>query len=346
MKSDLLSVSDFMTPTSQLDKSTATSVHEASIKIPNLLNCELTASAKQIMYDDLILTNVTGKLSIKNQTATLRDLSMELFDGNVHLNGLVSTKSETPKFETQLKLKGLNIADSFSEIDLLANIAPIGNAIEGKLNSTMNLSGNLTEDMTPEISSISGNVLGELLDSKVTTKKSKLLTSLSSEMKFLDVSQLNLKDVKAFLSFANGKVMVKPFDVRYQDIAIKIGGNHGFDQQMNYQLQLDVPAKYFGAEVAQYVSKLGSKSRNKTIPVSAAVSGTFAKPLVKTDMKKAASNLLNSLIKQEKEALVNQGKATLKDLLRGNKKKKDSSTTSKATNLLKGLFGKKKKNKK
>lgn len=345
MKSDLFNVSDFMAPTSQTDKNTTSSAQEASFKIPNFLNCELTASAKKVMYDDLTLTNVTGKLSIENQTATLQDLSMELFGGKVSLNGLVSTKREIPQFETQFKFKGLNIADSFSEIDVLASIAPIGNAIEGKLNSTMNLSGSLTEDMTPEISSISGNLLGELLDSKVTTKKSKLLTSLSSKMKFIDISQLNLKDVKAFLSFENGKVMVKPFDLRYQDIAIKIGGNHGFDQQMNYQLQFDVPAKYFGAEVSQYISKLGSKSRNKTIPVSASISGTFAKPLVKTDMKKATSNLLNSLVKQEKEAIVNKGKTTLKNLLSGNNKKKDSTTTSKAANLLKGLFGKKKKNK-
>ncbi len=340
MKSEQLNISDFMRATPQTIKDT-TNVKEASFKIPNFLTCSITAAAKQVKYDNLTLSNVSGTLIIQNQVATLEGLKMELFDGSIDLNGFVSTKNEIPLFETQLKFKGLNIADSFSKIDMLTNIAPIGSAVEGKLNSSMNLSGSLTEHMTPDVASISGNLLGELLNSKVTTKKSKLLSSLNSNMKFIDMSKLNLKDVKAFLSFKHGQVKVQPFVLQYQDIAAEISGSHGFNQQMNYQLRFDVPAKYFGTEVSKYLTKFSEK---ETVPVSASLTGTFAKPLVTTDVKKVTSNLLNSLIKKEKEAFLNKGTSALKNIF--NKKKKDSSTASKATNLLKGLFQKKKKNNK
>ena len=342
MRSEQLNISDFISTTPQTIQDTINS-KKASFKIPNFLNCSLTATAKQVKYDDLSLSNVSGNLTIKNQVATLEGLKMKLFDGKIDLDGFVSTKNEIPLFETQIKFKGLNIADSFSKIDMLTSIAPIGKAVEGKLNSSMNLSGSLTEDMTPDLASISGNLLGELLDSKVTSKKSKVLSTLSSDMKFIDISKLNLKDVKAFLSFENGQVEVQPFTLQYQDIAVEVSGSHGFNQQMNYQLQFDVPAKYFGAEVSKYLTKFSEK---QTVPVAASLTGTFSKPLVTTDVQNAASKLLNSLIKQKKEAVVNKGTSALKSILTGNKKKKDSSTVSKATNLLKGLFTKKKKNNK
>jgi hypothetical protein len=33
-----------------------------------------------------------------------------------------------------------------------------------------------------------------------------------------------------------------------KDIKATIGGTHGFDQSMNYNLKFDVPAKYLGSE--------------------------------------------------------------------------------------------------
>lgn len=345
MNSEFLKITDFMT--SVIDSvETTNSSSNTSVKIPAFLNCSLTATAKKVIYDNLTLSNVSGALFIKNETVELKGLKMDLFGGNISMNGSVSTKEKTPVFNMNLGLKGLNISDSFTQIEMLSSIAPIANAIEGKLNSTIKLSGNLTQNMTPDIGTISGDLLGQLIDSKVTTKNSKLLSSLSSEMKFLDVTKLNLNDVKAFLSFKDGKVNVKPFNLKYQDINVQISGAHGFDQQMNYDLKFEVPTNYLGAEVSNYISKLSPKDAKKihTVPITATLSGSFKSPKIATDLQQATSNLVTQLVQQQKNALINKGKSSLIKLLNGNKKTKDS-TKGKVTNILKGLFGKKKKKK-
>ena len=347
MNSELLKVSDFMTST--IDSSETTNPSSTtSVKIPTFLNCSFTASAKKVIYDNLTLSNVSGALFIKDEAVQLKDLKMGLFGGNIGMNGLVSTKEKTPVFNMDLGLKGLNISDSFTQIEMLSSIAPIANTIEGKLNSTIKLSGNLTQNMTPDINSISGDLLGQLIGSKVNTKNSKLLSSLTSEMKFLDVTKLNLNDVKAFLSFKDGKVNVKPFNLKYQDINVQVSGAHGFDQQMKYNLKFDVPTKYLGSEVSSYISKLSPKDAKKikTVPVIASLTGNFKSPKIETDLQKATSNLVTQLVQQQKNALIGKGKSVLTNLLNGNKKKKDSTKTKgKVTNILKGIFGKKKKNK-
>ena len=48
---------------------------------------------------------------------------------------------------------------------------------------------------------------------------------------------------------ATGKVNVKPFDLAYEDIAIKVSGSHGFDKSLDYEAVFDVPAKYLGSDV-------------------------------------------------------------------------------------------------
>lgn len=57
-----------------------------------------------------------------------------------------------------------------------------------------------------------------------------------------------MNDIKVAITFKDGKVNVRPFDIKYKDIKATIGGNSwSFDQSMNYSLKFDVPAKYLGS---------------------------------------------------------------------------------------------------
>ena len=347
MVSNQLAVSDFMT-------AEATPKEEASkeaMKIPAFLNCTLNAKANTVLYDNLVLKAVSGKLIIRDQKATLENMKTSIFGGTIVMNGSVSTKEKTPNFKMDLGLNQVDIQQSFTQLDMLKKIAPIAGVINGKLNSTIQLSGNLdAKKMAPDLKTISGDLAGQLLSTTINPSNAAILNALSANLKFIDLKKLNLNDVKAKLSFKDGKVNVNPFDIKYQDIKVNVGGTHGFDQTMNYNLKLDVPAKYLGAEANKLISKLSPSDANKleNIPVNAVLTGTFKSPKVTTDMKSAVSNLTTQLVKQQKEKLVNQGTNVLKDLLNGTKKDTSKTTTpkedikTKAEGLLKGLFGKKK----
>jgi hypothetical protein len=213
---------------------------------------------------------------------------------------------------------------------MLKSIAPIANTISGKLNSTINLSGDLSSDMTPNLKTISGDLLGQLMESKVNANDSKLLSALSSNVKFLDVSKLNLNDVKAALTFKDGKVAVKPFNLKYQDINMQIGGTHGFDQTMDYNVKFDVPAKYLGTEVNNLIAKLtpADAAKIENIPVNALLGGNFSSPKVTTDMKQATGNLVTQLVKMQKDKLIGQGTSALTNLLGGNSTNQNNATAT------------------
>ena len=268
MNSKQLAVDDFMT---KGDDSKADGKKTDAMKIPAFLNCSLTAKANTVLYDNLTLRDVSGKLIVKDEKVTLENVKTSIFGGTIGLNGDVSTKGKVPVFDMNLSLNQVDIAQSFTQLDMLKKIAPIAGIVNGKLNSTIKLNGNLTDSMSPDLKTLTGDLIGQLLSTTVNSSNSTLLTALASNIKFIDVSKINLNDIKAAITFKDGKVNVRPFDIKYKDIKATIGGTHGFDQSMNYSLKFDVPAKYLGSEANELIAKLSPADAVKleSIPVSA-----------------------------------------------------------------------------
>ncbi|MES2545988.1 MAG: AsmA-like C-terminal region-containing protein [Bacteroidota bacterium] len=361
MNSNQLVVSDFMTTEEAPKKETK----KEAMKIPSFLNCSLSAKANTVIYDNLTLKAVSGKLIIKDEKVTLENIKSSIFGGMISASGDVSTKGKTPVFNMNLGLNSVDIQQTFTQLDMMKKIAPIAGIINGKLNSNIRLSGNLDAvEMTPDLKTITGDLLGQLLSTTVNASNSQMLTALSSNLKFIDISKLNLNDLKAALTFKDGKVNLKPMEVKYLDVKATVGGSHGFDQNMNYNIKLDVPVKYLGTEVNNLLAKLTPADAKKieNIPVNAILTGNFSNPKVSTDIKTATTAVVTQIIKQQKEKIkdkvVTQGTTVLTNILNGGKpKEKDTTKTAtpaapatpkeqikdKATNAIKGWLGGKKK---
>lgn len=344
MSSNKLVVADFMAPEAantaakkaEGAQKTETPKQVAAtdaVKIPAFLDCTITAKAGTVVYDNLFLKDVSGKMIIKDETVTIQNLQSSIFGGKIGVSGDVSTKGTTPKFNVDLALNNVDITQSFNQLDMLKSIAPIVGVITGKMNTTIKVGGNLdAKEMTPDLKSLSGDLLGQLLNTTVNPQNSKMLTALTSNVKFLDLSKVDLNK-KIGLTFENGNVVIKPIDLKYQDIPIKIQGSHGFDQNMNYTVAFEVPAKYLGSDVNKLITQAKGDPSKIIVPVNASITGNFKSPKVSTDLSKAATNLTNQLVQQQKDKYINEatdkGKDALNKLLGGGKT--TSTDTTKTT---------------
>lgn len=339
LNSDTFAINDFMSdemPTTTENKTEAskkTITKKESLKIPAFLDCTINAQANTVLYDNLQLKNAKGTLVIKDEQVNLQNFTTNLFDGQLALSGTVSTKTEKPSFNMDLGISAFDIAKSFQGLELFQNLAPLMKVIQGKLNTTLSLKGDLTDDFTPNLTSLSGGALAEILSSTINPNQAEVLNLLGNSLSFIDFNKLNLNDLKTKFEFSNGKVSVKPFKIKYQDIEIEVAGSHSFDQTMSYNAVFNVPAKYLGSEVNRLIGKIDDKSVNLvSIPITANITGTYTKPSIKTDLTSGVSNLTKQLIEIEKQKLLNQGKDKVSnlvgDLISGNKAKKDSASTA------------------
>lgn len=336
-------VSDFMIEGGSEAPVNQSTEPDTALKIPEFLDCNVTANATTVVYDNLTLKDVKGSLNIADGKAQLNNMTSSIFDGNLSLNGLVDTTKEQSTFKMQLGASNFNISESFNGLDMLQALAPIAKALEGKLNSSIDISGTLGQDFTPILNTISGDAFAELLTGEFKPKNEQLFTALENKLSFLDFSKLNLKDLTAKLSFNNGQVNVQPFDIKYKDIKMTIGGSHSFSNTMNYQVVIDVPAKYLGSDVNALINKINDPAVNNiTIPVTASVSGNTTKPQVSTDLTSGVKALTQQLVEIQKQKLINQGKGKLNDaignILNNNNQSSDSTSTT-TNNPVKDVIG-------
>ncbi|TVZ07697.1 AsmA-like protein [Cellulophaga sp. RHA_52] len=357
LNSNTFALNDFMVDeVEETEKSTEKTeekqtVADEKLKIPSFLDATITANANTVLYDNLTLKDVKGTLIVKDETATLSNMTTSLFGGKMAFNGEVSTKNDAATFAMNLGMNQFNISQALKGLEMLEVLAPVAKIIRGNLNSDISIAGNLKDDFTPDLATISGKVLAELMQTELDGKQEKFVTALSDKLSFLKPEKLNLNGLKTALTFDNGKVAVKPFKLNYGDIVMNVAGSHTFDSKLAYNATVEVPAKYLGSDVTKLIAKIDDKKlEDLTIPVTANIGGDFISPEVKTDLTSGVKNLTSQLIEIEKQKLIAKGKdkatSVISDLLNKNKSKTDSLTqddakTSVVKDVVGGLLGKK-----
>jgi len=326
VNSNTFSVNDFrIAETSEItekttEKKIVVPTGKEAVKIPSFLDTEMTFAVNWVHYDDLVLNNVKGKLLIADETATFQNVTSNIFDGTIALNGNVSTKNPVSTFNMGLNLNALDIAKSFEGLKLLQALAPIAVALQGKLQSQMNLSGNLNEDLTPQLTSLTGNALAEILTAKVQPEKLALFSKLDQQLNFLDFKDLNIDRLKGRVTFKNGMAEITPFAFKIKGININVAGSHSFDNRMNYNLTLDVPAKMLGSEIGGTLAKLSATNiQDMTVALPIGLSGTFQDPKINLNTQQAINTLTQKIIEQQKEAFTQKGLDAISNILKGGK---------------------------
>lgn len=337
LSSKFLKVSDLLSTRDTASTKTDTILSIDTLKIPAKINAVLTVNTKNILYDNLLLNDFIGTIKIEDQKVVFEKTNAKMFQGDIGIEGFVDTKPTPSNFDFAFILKDLDISSSLNSLEFLHSIAPFANAINGKMSSSFKMHGGLDNNLLPDLQSISGNALANLDVDKLDPKKSKVLNLIDTKLSFIDLSKLDLKNIKTQFSVDNGTVQFKPFKIAsYDGIPLQMSGTHNFNNQIDYKIKMDLPASYFGNSVSSLISNLSdSDQNNMKVPVTLSIGGLVNRPSIKTDMKSAASKLTKKIAKRQKEKLVNDlfgGATTKKD----SKKQKDLKTTAKK--LLKGLF--------
>lgn len=299
------------------------------VEAPSNIEFQLTAKANKIIYDDLILENAKGNLAIRDRTLGLNDFSFNMLDGSISMDGLYETKDiRKPFFFFNLDLTRLNIRKTYDKFVAVQKLAPIAKQCSGNFSSTLNVKGNFSKNMEPEITSMSGD--GKLNTHGVTIDNFTPLVKVADALKMEQFKKLQASDLNLSFSFENGRVNVKPFDVTLGGIKSTVQGSNGFDQTIDYNMNLQIPTAMMGSSATGVVSGLISKanqsagtnlSMGKEVKVNVKIGGTVTDPKIETGVKDMASNAVDDLKNQaiqqlndKKKELENKAKAEAEKL--------------------------------
>ena len=105
---------------------------------------------------------------------------------------------------------------------------------------------------------------------------------------------------------------------------MEVGGSHGFDQTLDYTINLKIPRSELGTEANTLVNNAVARVNSKGIPVKLSdiislnvkMGGTLTNPAIKTDLKDALNSTAGSLKQQASDfvkAQVDSAKQQVRD---------------------------------
>ncbi len=347
VNADKMNLNDWM-GTAETTTATNSSSSSEPFLVPSDVNFTIKATAGQVKYDKVDYDNVNGTLVLNDEKVTLQNVKTDVLDGNVILNGSYSTRlnKKEPDIGLSYDIKNMDVQKAFLSYNTIQALMPIGKFLAGKLSSQLSLTGNLNGNMMPDLSTLSGK--GNMLLLEGVLKKFAPLEKLAAVLQIDRLKSISVKDIKNYIEFANGKVLVKPFTIKIEGIEMEIGGFHGLDQSIDYAIQMKVPRSLMGTQGNNLVNSLAVQANNKgisvklgeTVNLNIKMTGSISNPSVGVNLKEVAGDAIKDLEQQAKDfaqAKMDSAKEKVKDTLHAVKEK----ITDKVKDKLKEqIFGK------
>ncbi|SIO05549.1 AsmA-like C-terminal region-containing protein [Algoriphagus halophilus] len=295
IKSTRFNVNEWMTE----DNSPDTSNTEMTvIELPTNIDFSMSVAANEVIYDNMSLRDMKGSMTLKDGVLKFSDASMNTLGGSIALSGTYDPRDITvPKFNFDLNIVELSIAEAFKSFNTVKAFAPIAQNLTGKFNSNLSFSGNLGQDMMPLLSSLDGSGLLKIAETAL--KDSKILEGITSLTKLKDVNTLQLRNISIPITIDNGVMDVKPFDVKLWDYEANVQGSAGFDGSINYLVNMQVPAGKFGVQANSILATISGSAvdENTKIPIALNLSGTYNSPKIALAGGNSIESLLTDALK-------------------------------------------------
>jgi len=303
----------------------------APFAVPGNLDIDLITKIDELQYGNMEIRNLSGNLKVADETIKLDNVNGFALDGIIKINGSYSTKinKAKPAIAMSYDVAQVDILKTFYAFNTAQKLMPIGKFLSGKFTSVLTANGKLGDNMSIDMSTLSGN--GNLFLIEGFLSKFAPLDKIASMLQVKELEQLSLKGVKTFFEFSNGKLLVKPFTVKVKDIEMEIGGLQGFDETINYAINLKLPRALMGTQGNELVNNLAGAIQAKGVPLKLgetvnlklAMGGTIKAPTLKIDLKQSGETLAEQMKEQVKDfaqAKIDSAKNAARDSLNSIKK--------------------------
>ncbi len=323
-RSSIFDVNEWMTDEEEAVAETETVSDTGAVLVPKNIDFVLNASIKKVLYTNMTLENMTGDIIVKEGVARLQKLNFNTLGGFIVANGFYDSRDEKDlKFDMDFDLKELGIKEAYSTFNTVKSFAPIAGNIEGSFSTKMKLGGNLDNAMSPVMESLYGS--GALNIVAATLQGGKVFKGIESVTKMANVLPLQLKDVLMQFEVNDGKLSVKPFDIKAGNTKMNIQGNQSLAGALDYLINMDVPAGAVGTQINSAIASLTGKpvANADRISLNLNVGGTSDNPKislvgssltggsgsVKETVKEAVKDKVKDELKNNEE--LNKAKAEL-----------------------------------
>jgi AsmA-like C-terminal region len=268
------------------------------IPVPKGIDFALDATVKELLYQKLRMSDAHGKLRVKDQRLTLEDFTVNTLGGAIGVTGFYeTTRPAKPTFDVGLKMVNIDIPSAFTSLTTVQMLAPVAKYTKGSFTTDLRLNGPLQQNMLPVFAALTGQ--GTLQTSQLVIQNFPALEKLAAKTKLSFLTDNAIRALRSQFAIKNGRFLVQPFTAALGGTTMTVSGSNGFDQTLDYTLDLHVPRALIGAEANQAIAGVLSKAAARgidlqaapTIPLGVRFTGKITDPAVGVDVGSATGSV-------------------------------------------------------
>ena len=293
-----------------------------AVELPANIEFYMTADFKKVLYDNLELENVSGKLTLKDQILKLDNLNMNLLNGSMIAAGTYDARTpKNPQMNFDLKINQFSFAQAFEKFVTVQKFAPMAQYIQGDFNAQLTLNSKLDNHLMPEWNSLKS--IGNVYVKKANINGFEPMNKVADAIKFDALKNPALNNINPYFKIEGGRMILDPFDMQVQDVKINVQGSNGIDKSIDYTLGIDLPASRFKSESASFVNQLFGSQFNlneaETVKLNVGVGGTISNPKITTSVKDVVKSAVEKKVDQTKENIKKEAEKKILDILKPKK---------------------------
>ena len=351
LKSQHMNLNDFMTSseteTTEEAEETASEGESdetmGTLVVPKNIDFNMNVDMAEILFANITLRDLNGKLIIKDGTADMSNLSMHAMGGTAVMNGSYSTaKSESePELKASFALNGLSFSQTFKELDMVRQMAPIFENLNGNFSGKITVDTKLDNTMSPKLETLTAS--GNLSTRDLNLSNVAIIDQIADATGHKELKNISAKDLNVEFTVSEGRIRTKPFDIKMGNMNLNLSGTTGLDQTIDYTGKLKLP------------------TANNTVinSIDLKIGGKFSSPKISIDTQsmvhQAASAATNKAIEavgkqlgidlsnaeKQKEELVKTAQQAAQRLIDEAEKQKVNLVNKAGDNVLKKLAAEK-----
>lgn len=289
LKSNHLNLNDFMNSNDEVstqsddgeveDNETTEEPGGGVIVVPENIDFNMNVDMAEILFNELTLRNLKGKLSVKDGTADMSNLSANTMGGSVVINGAYSTaqKPNEPELDASFALNELSFAQTFKELAIVQKMAPIFENLGGNFSGKISVDTKLDSLMSPQLGTLTAS--GSLNTRNLNLSGVDIIDKIADATKHEELKDITVKDLNVDFTIKEGRIATKPFDIKMGNMNLNLSGTTGLDQTIDYAGKLKLPS--------------GSTAGISTIDLK--IGGRFNSPKITIDTQSMAKQAASAV---------------------------------------------------
>jgi AsmA protein len=210
------------------------------VVIPPNFDLQFIANATKVNFEELVLDNAKGDLTISGGKMLLKNTGFNIIDCPVNMD--IVYGSEGPNrasFDFKVKAADFDIKRAYDEIKMFREMASAAEKAQGKVSLDYKVGGKLDGNMQPIYPSLVGG--GVLSVKEVKMRGFKMFGAVSQKTSTEAIKNPNIAKVDIKTTIKNNIITIERFKFKVAGFRPRIEGTTSFDGQLNIKMRLGLP---------------------------------------------------------------------------------------------------------